>query len=119
MTAPENLPYTISGRELVAETAGLRVQVLTLGKGETIPWHYHSAVSDIFIGLEGTTVVETRAPAARHRLRPGEHCVVAPKTAHEVTGKDGNGCRFTIVQGVGAYDFIPVGGPVGGSRGER
>ncbi len=115
MTAPENLPYTISGRELVAETATLRVQVLTLGDGERVPWHYHSAVSDIFICLEGTTVVETRAPAARHQLEPGEHCVVPPRTAHEVTGKDGNGCRFTIVQGVGEYDFIPV----EGSRGER
>ena len=68
MTTPENLPYTISGRELVAETDGLRVQVLTLGLGEKIPWHYHSAVSDIFICLEGTMVVETRAPKARHQL---------------------------------------------------
>ncbi len=73
MTAPENLPYTISGRELVAETADLRVQVLTLGDGEKVPWHYHSAVSDIFICLEGTMVVETRAPAARHQLEPGHH----------------------------------------------
>ena len=96
MTTPENLPYTISGRELVAETDGLRVQVLTLGLGEKIPWHYHSAVSDIFICLEGTMVVP-------------------PRTAHEVTGKDGSGCRFTIVQGVGEYDYIPV----GGSRGDR
>lgn len=110
MTVPKDLPYTISGQELVAEGDGLRVQVLTLAKGERIPWHYHSTVSDIFVCLEGTTVVETRAPRARHELAPGEHCVVAPKTAHEVTGKGGNGCRFTIVQGVGQYDFVPVGG---------
>ncbi len=115
MTASENPPYTISGRELVVETADLRVQVLTLGDGEKVPWHDHSAVSDIVICLEGTMVVETRAPAARHQLEPGEHCVIPPRTAHEVTGKDGNGCRFTIVQGVGEYDFIPV----GGSGGER
>ena len=98
-----------------AEADGLRVQGLTLGNGENIPWHYHSAVSDIFICLEGTMVVETRAPAARHQLEPGEHCVIPPRTAHEVTGKDGHGCRFTIVQGVGEYDFVPV----GESRGER
>jgi quercetin dioxygenase-like cupin family protein len=109
MTAPQDLPYTIAGRELVAETAGLRVQILTLGSGESVPWHYHSTVSDIFICLEGTTVVETRAPRARHELDPGEHCVVPPMTAHEVTGKDGNGCRFTLVQGVGEHDFILAG----------
>lgn len=113
MTAPKDLPYRIAGRELVAENDGLRVQILTLGDSENIPWHYHSVVSDIFICLEGITVIETKA--TRHELAPGKHCVVPPKTAHEVTGKDGNGCRFTIVQGVGEYDFVPV----GESRGER
>jgi quercetin dioxygenase-like cupin family protein len=110
MTAPEHLPYTIAGRELVSESDGLRVQVLSLGAGETIPWHYHTTVSDIFVGLDGVTVVETRAPRARYELGPGEHCVVPAKTAHEVTAKDGQGCRFTIVQGIGEHDFIPVGG---------
>ena len=109
MTAPMDLPYRIAGRELVAEDDGLRVQILSLGIGEKIPRHSHSAVSDIVICLEGTTVVETRAPRARHELAPGKHCVVARKTAHEVTGKDGDGCRFVIVHGVGEYDFVPVG----------
>ena len=110
MTAPKDLPYTISGREPVAEADGLRVQILTLAEGESVPWHYHTAVTDIFIGLEGTTVVETRAPRARHVLGTGEHCVVPPMTAHEVTGQDGRPCRFTIVQGVGEHDFNVVGG---------
>lgn len=110
MTAPKDLPYTISGRELVSEADGLRVQILGLATGETIPWHYHTVVSDIFVGLEGTTVVETRAPSARHELAPGGHCVVPPGTAHEVTGKNGGACRFTLVQGIGEHDFKPVGG---------
>ena len=110
MTDPRDLPYTIAGRDLVSEADGLRVQVMTLAAGDVIPWHYHSAVTDIFVGLDGTTVVETRAPRARHELGPGEHCVLPPMTAHEVTGKDGAGCRFTLVQGVGEHDFIPVGG---------
>ena len=110
MTTPEHPPYQIAGRELVSEADGLRVQILTLGPGEKVPWHCHSAVADIFICLDGTTVIETRAPRARHQLTPGGTCVVPPKTAHEVSGKDGAGCRFTIVQGVGVYAFIPVGG---------
>ncbi len=116
MTAPEHPTYQIAGRELVSEADGLRVQILTLGPGEKVPWHCHSAVSDIFICLEGITVIETRAPRARHELAPGAHCVVPPKTAHEVTAKDGAGCRFNIIQGVGEYDYIPVGG--GGSARE-
>ena len=109
MTAAENLPYSISGRDLVMGADGLRVQILTLASGEKIPWHYHATVSDIFIGLEGTTVVETRSPRARHELGPGEHCVVPPGTAHEASDKDGKGCRFTIVQGIGEHDFNLVG----------
>lgn len=100
---------TISGRERVAEGADLRVSILTLGEGESIPWHYHSETSDDMVCMEGVVVVETRAPRAVHELRPGERCTVAPKTAHYVHGKDGGGCRFLIVQGVGIYDWMPVG----------
>ncbi len=110
MTAPEHLPYQIAGRETVSEADGLRVQNQTHGPAEKVPWHSHSVVTHSYISLEGTTLIETRAPRARHELAPGGHCVVPPKTAHEVTGKDGAGCRFTIVQCVGEYDFIPVGG---------
>ena len=113
MTAPEHPSYQIAGRELVSEADGLRVQILTLGPGEKVPWHCHSVVTDIFVCLEGTTVIETRAPRARQELAPGGHCVVPPKTAHQVTAKDRAGCRFTIVQGVGVYDFIPLGGAEG------
>jgi len=109
MTVPEQPSYRIAARELVSEADGLRVQIMTLGPGECVPWHCHSVVADIFICLDGTTVIETRAPRARHQLAPGATCVVPPKTAHQVSGKDGAGCRFTLVQGVGVYDFIPVG----------
>jgi hypothetical protein len=37
------------------------------------------------------------------------HAVPA-KRAHRVTGKDGGRCRFAILQGIGTYDFQPVGG---------
>jgi quercetin dioxygenase-like cupin family protein len=102
--------YQIAGREIVAEGADLRVRVLTLSAGECIPWHYHSQITDSFVCLEGPMVVETRAPRAIHRLMPGGRCAVPPKTAHYVHGEAGGACRFLVVQGVGVYDFIPVGG---------
>ena len=103
--------YEVVGRETIAEGADLRVQVLTLAAGQAVPWHFHSEITDSFVGLEGRTVVETRAPRATHVLAPGQRCAVGPKTAHTVHGQDGGPCAFLVVQGVGTYDFVPVGGP--------
>ena len=97
--------YEIAKEELVAEGADLRVKILTLADGDFVPWHYHSEITDHFFCLEGVIVVETRAPRATHRLHPGQRCQVAPKTAHKVTGPG----AFLLVQGVGVYDFVPVG----------
>jgi quercetin dioxygenase-like cupin family protein len=102
--------YPIAGRETVAEGADLRVLVLTLDAGQCVPWHYHNAIADSFVCLEGPMVVETRAPRIVHTLEPGQRCAVAAKTAHYVHGKDDGPCKFLIVQGVGIYDFMPVGG---------
>ena len=101
--------YEVAHREIVAEGTDLRVQVLTLAGGQCVPWHYHSAITDSFVCLEGPMVVETRAPRNLHRLEPGQRCAVPPKTAHHVQGVEGGPCKFLIVQGVGVYDFIPVG----------
>jgi len=102
--------YELAGRELVAEGADLRVQVLTLARGQSIPWHYHSEITDQMVCLDGPMVVETRAPRHTQLLETGERCAVPPMTAHHVHGVDGGPCRFLIVQGVGIYDFVPVGG---------
>jgi mannose-6-phosphate isomerase-like protein (cupin superfamily) len=101
--------YTIQAREVIAEGADLRVSILTLGAGECVPWHSHSEVTDDFVCMEGPMVVETRAPRHHYELRPGQRCTVPPKTAHYVHGVNSKPCKFLIVQGVGHYDFIPVG----------
>ncbi|HEX5317548.1 MAG TPA: cupin domain-containing protein [Stellaceae bacterium] len=101
--------YELSHRELVAEGADLRVQVLTLAAGQSIPWHYHSEITDQMVCLDGPMEIETRAPRRLHRLEKGDRCAVPPKTAHYVHGVDGGPCRFMIIQGVGVYDFVPVG----------
>jgi quercetin dioxygenase-like cupin family protein len=101
--------YPIAGREIIAEGADLRVSVLTLAPGQCVPWHYHNEITDSFVCLEGPMVVETRAPRNHYRLLPGERCAVPPKTAHYVHGENDGACKFLIVQGVGVYDFMPVG----------
>lgn len=101
--------YPLAGRELVAEGTDLRVQVLTLDPGQCVPWHFHNEVTDSFVCLDGPMVVETRAPRHEYRLAVGGRCAVPPKTAHYVHGENDGPCRFLIVQGVGVYDFVPVG----------
>ena len=101
--------YPVERREIVADDATYRVQIMTLAAGQCVPWHYHSHVEDIFFCLEGPMTVETRAPRGVHHLEPGQSLAVPAKTAHYVSGLDGGRCRFLICQG-GDYDFVPVGG---------
>jgi quercetin dioxygenase-like cupin family protein len=107
--AKRDLPYAVDDHEIVAATPELRMVVLTLGRGQEVPWHWHSNVVDHVICLEGPMVVETRAPRERFELEPGGRCNVPAKRAHRVSGKEGGPCKFAILQGLGAYDFNPVG----------
>lgn len=99
-------PYKVRNIHVVAKGADVLVREYTLDPGETIPWHRHSAVSDYYYGLEGMTLVETRAPAARHELGAGQSATVTPSAAHQVSNPTGAPCRFLLIQGVGTYDFI-------------
>jgi quercetin dioxygenase-like cupin family protein len=78
-------------------------------EGQTVPWHYHSEITECFFCVDGTLVVETRAPRAVKELTAGEWCSVPPKTAHRVLEKHEGHCRYLLLQGVGVYDFLPVG----------
>ncbi len=108
MTDLKDERYTIEDRQLIAETPDLRVQILTLANGQEVPWHYHTAVTDTFICLEGPMVVKTKTADVDHELQPGDSCTVPPNMAHQVAGKNSGRCRFVIVQGVGKYDYFPT-----------
>ncbi len=100
--------YEIENRELIAESNGLRVQVLTIGPGQCVPWHHHTAITDTFFCLRGPMVVQTRRPDAAHELQPGERLSVPPNQPHTVFTPGDGRCSFVIVQGVGTYDYIPA-----------
>ena len=102
--------YEIDGQDVVAEGADLQATVLTLGQGQSVPWHFHTEVTDHFVCLKGELVVETRAPRHQHVLAPGERCEVSPNTAHHVHGVGYSPCQFLLIQGVGVYDYVAVGG---------
>lgn len=102
-------PYKVRRIHVVAKGADVLVREYTLDPGEAIPWHRHSEVSDYYYGLEGTVVIETRDPAVRHEVGPGQTASVAPATIHHVSNPGAQPCRFLLIQGVGKYDFVRAG----------
>jgi quercetin dioxygenase-like cupin family protein len=108
MRAQNTTSYSIQERKIVAETPELRVQEMILAKGEYIPWHSHTNITDTFFCLEGELNIETPRPGKTFLLSPGDSLPVPPRQAHEVSNKGQGRCRFVLVQGVGTYDFVPV-----------
>jgi quercetin dioxygenase-like cupin family protein len=102
--------YTVKSIEPVAIGGDVQARLFTLAPDETIPWHYHSAVTDWYFVLEGALSIETRAPADRRELGVGETYKIVPNTAHLISNRSAGDTRFLLVQGVGAYDFRRVGG---------
>jgi hypothetical protein len=83
------------------------VEIRVPAQGE--PWPFAETL-DRYVCLNAPMVVETRAPHAVIELETGESCAVPPKTAHYIHGKDNGRCRFLLLQGVGVYDNMTVGG---------
>jgi quercetin dioxygenase-like cupin family protein len=102
--------YTVKSIAPVAIGSDVQARLFTLAPGETIPWHYHSAVTDWYFVLEGALSIETRAPADRRELAIGESYQIVPKTVHLIANRSDTDTRFLLVQGVGVYDFLRVGG---------
>lgn len=106
MTTVNTQTYEIEGRELIAQSDGLRVQVLTVGPGQCVPWHQHTRIADTFFCLEGPMVVETRVPGMKHVLEAGGRISVSANRPHTVYAPNDGRCQFVIVQGVGKYDYV-------------
>ena len=101
--------YGVKLIEPVAIGSDVQARLFTLAPDETIPWHFHSAVTDWYFVLEGALSIETRAPADRQRLAVGGTYRIPPKTAHLIANRSDTDTRFLLVQGVGPYDFLRVG----------
>jgi quercetin dioxygenase-like cupin family protein len=99
--------YEVKQRETLAEVPGLRVRVLTLQRGQIVPWHLHNHITDTFFCMRGPMRILTRSPQASHGLHAGDTLAVPAGTPHRVEC-DANECRFMIIQGVGEYDYVPV-----------
>jgi quercetin dioxygenase-like cupin family protein len=98
-----------SHEEILLSTPDVRVRILTLEKGDTIPWHIHTQVTDHTFCLEGEIEVHLRDPEESLTLAPGQHHEVLPNRPHTILNRQETPARYLLIQGVGAYDFVPVG----------
>jgi quercetin dioxygenase-like cupin family protein len=102
--------YRVKAVEPLMVGADMQARLFTLAPGETIPWHFHSAVTDWYFVLEGTLSIETRLPSDHRLLAVGASHRIPPKTTHLISNPSAADTRFLLLQGVGAYDFVGVGG---------
>jgi quercetin dioxygenase-like cupin family protein len=101
--------YKVKRIEPVLKASDVQARVFTLAPGEAIPWHYHRQSADHYFVLEGVLSISTRGPDLTERsLEAGSSHKMPPGTPHLIANRGDADCRFLLLQGVGAYDWIPA-----------
>jgi len=100
--------YEVERRDRHAERPGFRISELQLSPTQTVPWHYHTNISDTFYVLEGEMRLFLQQPKEEVRLSVGQSCVAAAGRPHLVTNAGKTSLTFLILQGVGEYDYVPL-----------
>ena len=101
--------YEVERRALHAERPGFRISELQISPAQKVPWHYHTSVQDTFYVREGRIRILLRGPAEEVRLGPCETYSVRPGRPHLVANAGDASATFLILQGVGEYDYVPLG----------
>jgi len=101
--------YEVERRALHAERPGFRISELQISPTQKVPWHYHTNVRDTFYVLEGRIRLYLREPSEEVRLGPGETYAVGPGRPHLVLNDGNTSATFLILQGIGEYDYVPLG----------
>ncbi len=101
--------YRVKSIEPIMTGSDVQARLFTLAPGDTIPWHFHRAAADHYFILEGTLTVVTRAPEETRTIRAGSDYRIVPGTAHLITNRSTDDCRFLLLQGVGKYDWVKLG----------
>jgi mannose-6-phosphate isomerase-like protein (cupin superfamily) len=101
--------YEVERRVQHAARPGFRITELQLSPTQKVPWHSHTNISDTFYVLEGVMRLFLQNPKENVNLKPGEVYVVGPDRPHLVTNGGTTSLTFLVLQGVGEYDFVPLG----------
>ena len=100
--------YEVERRVRHAERPGFRINELQISPTQQVPWHKHTYIQDTFYVLDGEIRLFLRNPKEDIRLIPGETYSVCPGRPHLVTNSGQTSATFLVLQGIGAYDFVPL-----------
>jgi quercetin dioxygenase-like cupin family protein len=100
--------YEVEFQAFHAARPGFRINELRLSPTQTVPWHYHNQIQDTFYVLEGRLRVFLKGPEEVVELGPCEVLSIPPRRPHLVTNAGPGSCTFLNLQGIGAFDFIPL-----------
>jgi len=101
--------YEVERRTSHAERPGFRINELQISRTQQVPWHYHSNIQDTFYVIEGCLRLFLRDPKEEVRLGPGDTFSVRPRRPHLVANGGDVSATFLVLQGIGEYDFVPLG----------
>lgn len=100
--------YGVERRARHAERPGFHISELQLSPTQTVPWHYHTNISDTFYVLEGQMQLFLQKPKEEVRLGPGQSYVAVAGRPHLVTNAGTTSLTFLVLQGIGEYDYVPL-----------
>lgn len=99
--------YEVERRARHLERPGFWISELQISPVQEVPWHFHTAVCDTFYVLEGQIRIAFRNPEEQVLLTRGETAVAHVGRPHRVTNAGHTSATFLVLQGFGAYDFVP------------
>ena len=100
--------YAVAARTRHIQRPDFRLQEITLTPEQSVPWHYHNHIRDTFYVLEGEVVLYLQEPKERVPLGRGDSYMVEVRRPHLVTNGGDSAATFLVLQGVGAYDYVPL-----------
>lgn len=100
--------YEVERRARHAARPGFHISELQLSPTQTVPWHFHTNISDTFYVLDGEMRLFLQDPKQEVRLKPGETFTAAAGRPHLVTNPGQTSLTFLVLQGMGDYDYVPM-----------
>jgi len=90
----------------LVDANGVRVAEFQIDPNADGAWHHHSQVSEHCYCLKGRIAVEIAGRETVH-LEAGERCEIPAGIRHRLINRDSQVGGYLVVQGTGAYDFVP------------
>ncbi len=100
--------YEVERRARHVVRPDFHISELQLSPTQTVPWHFHTNISDTFYVLEGEMRLFLQKPKEEVRLGVGQSYVAVAGRPHLVTNAGKTSLTFLILQGVGEYDYVPL-----------